>query len=198
VQNGTISDSRIDALTEVGYRPKIAFIGHPFHKKGWKVWRNIVTHDQLSKLYDFYHLGNGGEGHPEKFVPVTVCAEDRHAMVNALIEHGIDIVFLWSIWPETFCYVLYEAKAAGCFLVTHSNSGNVARTVASEGNGVVFKNEEELFEHLSDMNTVFSEMKDFFTQNTHRYILEPQFEVPDLIIKDIQKKKISRTVQDLD
>jgi glycosyltransferase involved in cell wall biosynthesis len=65
-------------------------------------------------------------------------------MLDALRTHRIDVAFLWSVWPETFCFTLHEAMAAGCYVVTNPNSGNIQATVVQANCGKVFASEEEV------------------------------------------------------
>ncbi|OXE36460.1 MAG: hypothetical protein CGW95_07540 [Phenylobacterium zucineum] len=65
-------------------------------------------------------------------------------MRAAILEEALDIVVLWSLCRETFSLAAYEAAAAGAFILTHTDSGNIAAFIRSEGVGQVLNNEDEL------------------------------------------------------
>lgn len=127
---------------------RLAFLGHPNPRKGWRVWRQLIDQNDLEKHYACYHFGSRYEKEKETFVAVSVSAKNRHQMQEVLEEYEIDVVLLWSIMPETFSYTLYESIAAGCYVLTHQNSGNIANKVLAGDNGIVLENEEELFDLL--------------------------------------------------
>ncbi len=167
------------------YRPRLAFVGLPNTMKGWKIWRRLVGDPSISSGYELYHFGSKTEGDPpERFVSVSVTREDRHAMVEALRAHEIDMVFVWSIGPESFCFVLYEAMAAGCFIIARTNSGNVADCVASQGKGVVLESEDQLVEFLADGEKVRFCLSAFRRQHPHYCNVVRNFTVSEMIVAE--------------
>ena len=65
-------------------------------------------------------------------------------MIQALAAGEVDLVLHWANWPETFSFSTCEAMASGAYVVTRSESGNVAELVRSTGRGVVLDDDEEL------------------------------------------------------
>jgi hypothetical protein len=65
-------------------------------------------------------------------------------MVRTLRELEIDVVILWSLWPETFCIAAAESLQAGTALVTFKDSGNVAAMVRDLDVGAVLDSEADL------------------------------------------------------
>ncbi len=119
--------NRLQRLLIPSYRPRIAFLGREELSKGLEAWWRLVSHPELSKQYDFFHLGIAGIRKPGvRYVGVSFLEDGNNAMVKALHEHKIDAVFLWSIWPETYSFTLYESFFANCFVITNSMSGNIA------------------------------------------------------------------------
>jgi hypothetical protein len=159
----------------------LAFAGHPLAKKGWQAWRRLVDREEISRGYDLYHFGSHAGEFPERFVEVSVTRDNREAMIHALRAHEIDVVLLWSIWPETFCYVLHEAMAAGSFVITHAHSGNVADYIRALGNGMVLQSEDELLELLGDREKVRFHLGVFYRQHPHRYDVVRNLTVPNMI-----------------
>jgi glycosyltransferase involved in cell wall biosynthesis len=75
-------------------------------------------------------------------------------MIDALRKNEIDVAFLWSICPETFSFTLYEALAAGCFVITNPASGNIQAYIkANPAAGLVVDDEHALME-LFEGNTL--------------------------------------------
>ncbi|HMQ08536.1 MAG TPA: sulfotransferase [Saprospiraceae bacterium] len=150
-------------------KPRIAFLGHPNLIKGWNIWRNLIDNHNLNKYYDCFHLGVKKVSPIENFYHIQVSKENRLAMVKALKELQIDIVILPSIIPETFSYTLHESIAAGCFIITHINSGNIAEMVLEYDTGFLFVNEIELIEKLITEFSTFEKQLDEFQLNKATY-----------------------------
>jgi hypothetical protein len=72
------------------------------------------------------------------------------SMVEALVHNKIDVAFLWSLCPETFSFTLYESIAAGCFVLTNRDSGNIGAYVKENPDqGFVLRDEGGLFSLFS-------------------------------------------------
>jgi hypothetical protein len=123
---------------------KIAFLGLPIYTKGWETWKKIIKRFASDPRYEFFHFACRTDSSvPVKFVPVSVSAENRQAMICALRTHDIDVAFLWSVWPETFSFTLHEAMAAGCYVITHPDSGNIQHNLSGTNHGSVLDNEDD-------------------------------------------------------
>lgn len=140
----------------------IGFAGAPAPAKGWDVFLRASRELAARRApYVFYHFGRpapDGAG-PVRNVPVSFVRDGRSAMTAALRKAGVDVVVLWSIWPETYCYVLYECLQAGALVVTHADSGNVADEVRRSGVGIVLAGEAELVEYLADAPRVRADVR---------------------------------------
>lgn len=147
----------------------VAFIGVPASHKGWQTWRKLVDRYEKSNEYVFFHMGNEGGKFQERFININVTQKNRDGMINALKTNNIDLLFHWAIWPETFSYTLYEGIAANCFIVTHSNSGNVAKYVHDYGSGIVFNDEQQLFVFMDDITRVRRELNGYLQRNSTPY-----------------------------
>ena len=123
---------------------RIGFLGLPNHHKGWTTWKQIVKRFGPDSRYRFFHFSTIKDNLPHlSHIPVSVSSENRQAMSDALRTHRIDVAFLWSVWPETFCFTLHEAMAAGCYVITHPNSGNIQAAVMQTDHGSILASEEE-------------------------------------------------------
>jgi hypothetical protein len=130
---------------------RVAFVGHPTAHKGWYTYTKILNRLGKNNQYEFYHFGAGRKCHRDsQFVKVSVVTGGPTAMIEALTNEAIDVVVLWSIWPETFSIVAYEVIASGADIVCSSASGNIAQLVRDTGCGIVFGSEEELLSHLDN------------------------------------------------
>lgn len=163
---------------------RIAFLGHPNPRKGWLVWRKLIDMENLDQKYECYHLGTCNEKNKEKFISVSVNTESRHSMQDALLQHEIDLVLLWSIMPETFSYTLYESMGAGCYILTHKNSGNISKVVDETGYGRVLDNEGTLNSVLLEQpENLKAEIRDFQKNNEGHFDLIPNIKTQMEFIK---------------
>ena len=72
-------------------------------------------------------------------------------MVDSLQLHQIDAVLLWSEVAETFSFTLHEALAAGAFIITNPNSGNINFYIENNPfRGVVYKNANLLIDNFTN------------------------------------------------
>jgi hypothetical protein len=68
-------------------------------------------------------------------------------MIEALASAKIDVVVVWAQWPETFCYVVHEALAAGAYVIARQAAGNVWPAIQSNSpeQGCAVTDQAELF-----------------------------------------------------
>ena len=134
---------------------KVAFVGYPVLHKGWQTWLNLTNKFGKDSRYKFFLFSTEMQpSHNFVHVSVKVTIQNRTAMIDALRKNGIDVAFLWSICPETFSFTLYEALAAGCYIVTNPASGNIQAYIkAHPAAGLVVDDEYALME-LFEGNTL--------------------------------------------
>jgi hypothetical protein len=120
-------------------RPRLAFVGYASPAKGFGEWRALAETREIRDRFELWHFGHCGGACPEGVLHrnVYVDARDDDAMRRTLARRGIDLAFLWSIWPETFSFTCHEAMAAGAFVLTNERSGNIAAEVRLTGRGRV-------------------------------------------------------------
>lgn len=130
---------------------RIAYLGLPSHHKGWSTFQRLVSDFGGRPDYAFYHFGamNGGLAHV-KFVQTKVSADNVSAMTNAIADNAIDLALIWSRWPETFCFTMYEALAGGAHILTNPDSGNVQVMTHELDAGLVLPSEQALFENFAN------------------------------------------------
>lgn len=113
---------------------RIAFVGAQASHKGWKVFKTLALRFGQDPRYRFFHFGGSNDASlPDciRNISVRVTPEHREAMIEALVKERIDVVIIWPLWPETFCFTVHEALAAGAFVVAPSESGHVWPAVAT-------------------------------------------------------------------
>jgi FkbM family methyltransferase len=129
---------------------RVAYLGQRLFFKGWSVFEELASRFAKDRRFKFFHLGMAGNqalpGYV-KHVPVQVDASNRNAMIEAIVANDIDVVVSWSLWPETFCFAVYEALAGGAFVVARAEAGNVWPAIqsSSEGQGFAVHTEADLF-----------------------------------------------------
>ena len=124
---------------------RIAYVGQSVSHKGWLAFKDLALKFGKDPRYEFHHVGKDPTpGVPVKFTEVAVRPDDLDKMVRTLRDLEIDVAFLWSLWPETFCIAAAEALQAGAAVFTFKDSGNVAAIVRKTGFGEVFGSEAEL------------------------------------------------------
>ena len=147
---GSKTEARAGAA---GRKLRIGFVGLPTTAKGWDAFARASGALAASGApYEFYHFGKPRKDCPGHVKPVDVSfvRDGRGAMTEALRGAGIDAVAHWSIWPETYCYALYESLQAGAMILAPPESGNVADEIRRTGTGIVLENESKLEEYLRD------------------------------------------------
>jgi glycosyltransferase involved in cell wall biosynthesis len=133
-----------------GGQLRIGFLGYPLDYKGWGTWLRLVNEFKGKNTYRFFHFSSQ-QGDPGNYnrIDTRVTKENRLAMVENLRWNQIDVAFLWSTVAETFSFTLHEALAAGCFIVTNPNSGNIQDYIRrNPKRGIILQNETELIEFL--------------------------------------------------
>jgi len=134
---------------EINQVLKVAYVGYKHIHKGWEVFKRLVG--DFRDKYKFYCFGTSDEIiEGVEYVDVSFIADGELAMTNKLVEYGIDVSLLLSLWPETYSYTYYESFAAGTFIVTTTLSGNIYAQVQKNKNGIAVTNYQELKDLFSD------------------------------------------------
>jgi glycosyltransferase involved in cell wall biosynthesis len=122
----TVQIKQIDAL---GRKVRVAYVGTPVRHKGFDEFAALARDSSLHQYFEWIHIGIGS---PSLDIPsIYVDGIDANGMEKALIDNDIDIAFIWPLWPETFCFVAFEALSAGCHILTNNNSGNITSSLPS-------------------------------------------------------------------
>lgn len=131
IENGE-QPNKISA--DSGKKLKIAHLGARDYHKGWPAFQTIALALKGDSRYKFVQLGASGK-FPRlqaiDLIEVKVVPDNRTAMIDAIKENEIDIVIIWSPWPETFNYIVHEAITAGSYIITNKSLGNVIPAIYS-------------------------------------------------------------------
>lgn len=127
---------------------QVAFLGMPVDFKGWDGWMRLVNESNSWDCHHFYHFSvQDGDPGNYKRINVQVTPNNRMAMVESLKRNKIDVAVLWSNVAETFSQTLHEALAAGCYILTNPNSGNIQDYVKRHPEqGMILEDENSLIE----------------------------------------------------
>ena len=160
---------------------KIAFCGAPAANKGWDDWVELLSAYENNSSYEFYHLGVPALNEPSnsKHIDVRFKGNNLNPMINALRDNEIDVVFLWSNWPETYSYVFYECWASNVFILTQENSGNMAHMTSVLKNGIVLSNLIEVRKLLDNPELFKTEINNY--KSTAKYGPELLYDNNDIV-----------------
>lgn len=148
---------------------KIAYIGTPAYHKGWNDFIDLMEHLQKhSTLFTFYVFASyAPRTELYKWKKVTNSASNNNKdMRQQLIDNGIDIAFIGSLWPETFCLTAFEALAAGAFVVANRLSGNAKILIEKYDQGFIYNKLADLITYLEDHN---NQKRIFDLRSTRKY-----------------------------
>lgn len=176
-------DNVLKDLHDPLYKLKIAYLGVPKRYKGWETWRLFVD-SSVSDSYKCVYLSTEEESVPEEHIYINTLYKSQNSVISLLIMHKIDIVILWSIVPETFSFTLYEAIAAGCFILTNPLSGNIAAYVRENSCGIVFESENDLISLLKEPSHLKNILINFHQNNISYSDLKPNIHTAALLFNE--------------
>lgn len=126
---------------------RLAFAGAQLPHKGWDVWcRTVAALRKAGCAHEFLYFGLDRE------LPDGVRAVETGdgGMTEAMRRECVDFLCLWSVCPETYSYVYFEAVQAGAWVLAPEDSGNIADAIRKSGWGMVFPDEGALLAFLRD------------------------------------------------
>lgn len=176
----------------------IAFVGTCGRQKGWNDWIKLVN--RLEKTangqYKFWVFGNPKEKHSGMTYIHVNATNNVNSMVDNLRKENIDVVFLGSIWPETYAYTYYEAFASNAFILANRLGGNIPVQVKAHDNGIVYSEIEELLVMLENY-TIFLNLLNKFRKSEvcGPAILEENNQIIDLMNKEVKTNKYSEVYE---
>jgi hypothetical protein len=128
----------------------LAFLGMPLDLKGYDVWTRLAQNALITRKFDLFQLAEKESN--LKHVQTLLCSyhsSRENKTVQLLQENKIQYVLLWSRVSESYSFTMHEAMAAGSFVITSINSGNIAYTIASvPDQGVILADEGKLLNFL--------------------------------------------------
>lgn len=156
---------------------RVAYLGSTAEHKGYREWEKLIAAAPVG-AYSFYYFG-AESVKDSRIRSIRVDARDPglKGMAEQLQSNNIDIAFLWSKWPETYCYTYYEAFEAGCFVVTCKASGNICEQVIYNHNGVVFDSFSDCLGFMKDIDEVGKRLEQFAYSNQTPHNVRPNEEL---------------------
>ncbi len=92
---------------------RVAFLGAISVEKGQRIAIDLIQKGSQIQWYLFGYFGVTLPELERKRNYHNMGAYRREDLPKLLARHQIDLICIFSIWPETFCYTLSEAVAAG-------------------------------------------------------------------------------------
>lgn len=161
--------SEIRTMNPCQGKIKLAYVGAQIKDKGYDKWTLLVKQlsDRCPDGYEFFYFGYGTDTLPE--VKNIYVAESTGQKMEALLkQYDIDAALFWSKCGETYSYVYYEMSLAGVFVITNSESGNVAYEVSKNKNGIAFTDYEEALKWFSNTKEVKKQINDYRKNGSYR------------------------------
>lgn len=109
-----LTQGQAPAPTHKNSRRRIAFLGGLNEEKGSRIAYELIR--QRTSAYDWYIIGGVRDPNLYALERSNLHKTDwytREEVCDLLRGNQIDLVCIFSIWPETFCYTLSEAEIAG-------------------------------------------------------------------------------------
>lgn len=116
---------------------RIAFCGAVSGHKGFFHFEKIVDMCKGRNQIEFIHLGSSPSNVAGLNFKEVKLKEGKSVMSQVIRDENIDVIFLGSIWRETFNFVTYEAVEAGVGIIALKDAGNVVDLVKNNNIGAV-------------------------------------------------------------
>lgn len=156
-------------------RRKIAFLGGLSVIKGARLAYEVITKADTEK-YEWHIMGDIG------FAPLFELEQDNlikygrynvNELYNMFNNLKIDLVCIWSIWPETFCYTLSEAVECG-IPVLGCDIGAVGERIKENGYGWTISPDTNASEILDVLEKIFADENDYACKKTKVLEYQPK------------------------
>ncbi len=128
---------------------RIAYLGKCNTIKGFESWSSSIKKISNNRYSFFVFSEDQQKSSLWKNIYINV-KKNEFDTIEKLRNNHIDVVVLNSILGETYSYTYFESYASNCFVITNQNSGNIARSVKQNGNGIVMDEPDELYSVLNN------------------------------------------------
>lgn len=136
----------------------IGIIGEIFRHKGSSIIDAIIDYAEHNNIWDIsiYVIGSYYGNRSDSKLIKILGEYDRTELPSILKQHQIDMIFIPSVWDETFCYTAQEAIMTDLPVLCFGFGGQ-AEQVSQYSNGVI----------LEDMNPeiIYSTIKQIYNNN---------------------------------
>ena len=138
---------------------RVAVIGYLSVAKGAEVIEKLAAYLDENDLDDMllYHFGGGLSDRSFRHL-IKMGAYNRMDLPNLLKEKQIDVVFIPSVCPETFCYAMGESLMLGyptaCF-----DLGGQAEQAKKSGKGIILREDDPAYMYRTLMDEAGREIR---------------------------------------
>lgn len=153
----------------------IAFLGAIGFHKGSKILEKFIKSKKLknTKIHLFGYFDSLKQGSTKNFINHGKYKRDE--LKELLIENNIKLVCLFSIWPETYSYIMTEAIACGIPVIAF-DFGAIAERIKKYNLGWVVT-------PTDDINLILNKINDFLSDKENY----------DKVISSINSYKVKTT-----
>ncbi len=140
----------------------IAFIGAIGNHKGSKLLEELITYKKLNNIT--IHLFGIFDSKLQESTShfINHGRYERSELKNILEENHIDLICLFSIWPETYSYTLTEAIACGIPVISY-NMGAIAERLKKFKLGWTIPYPSEAGQVVDRINQILSNTEEYNT-----------------------------------
>ena len=118
-----------------GDKITVAYLGNSRYFKGYEYWTSAIKkHNEKVCFMEYSDAKKSSDALLKKGF---FSKDNLMFMRDKMKSDGVNIVVLWSIWPETYSYTFFEALEAETVIVTNDEAGNIPNLVRKYNCGVV-------------------------------------------------------------
>ncbi|MFT8350523.1 glycosyltransferase [Clostridium saccharoperbutylacetonicum] len=175
----------------------IAFIGGLSPSKGSGIIYDLILKNKNKKI-EWHLFGNIGDRRLNLLKRSDVIKHgryDRTDIVKMLNDKCVDLICIFSIWPETYSYTLSEAISARIPILA-TDIGALGERIKKDGIGWTIRHDADIKEILDRINKVIVDKDDYLIKydNVNKVNLPSKQEMSkyyeDLYLKSINRKII--------
>ncbi|WP_271809509.1 glycosyltransferase [Clostridium beijerinckii] len=175
----------------------IAFIGGLSSSKGSAIIHDLIVRNK-NKNIEWHLFGNIGDRRLNLLKRADVIKHgryDRADIVKTLNDNCVDLICIFSIWPETYSYTLSEAISARIPILA-TDIGALGQRIKKDAIGWTVRHDADIKEIIDSINKVIVDKDDYLIKydNVNKVNLPSKQEMSQyyekLYLKSINKRPI--------
>lgn len=178
----------------------IAFVGAMAPHKGSKILKELIKKNRNSKI-KIHLFGKSDDKflNKNKFNYINHGAYTRGELPKLLVENNIDLVCIFTTWPETYSYTLTETYMANIPVLTF-NIGAVADRVKKDNLGFIIPFDDSISNILSKINKISKNTEEYriIKENFKNYKYKSTNQMQEEYKKIYDTAKQSKEIAKLD